>query len=170
MASSVTRRLHGSAHRGDRCDKILAGLLAAATDFGADAAVFVVGGMSLALITGGLAGGGASFDHCAEDVEIRGSLTRHDTSGSVAGVGAVEAKADAAHHLAHVALGEIGVGATRAAGGTVEAVLDTTQERVAIDVCRLWMCLDYVWKCHVLSFLVLGHQDNLDYARSYDIS
>jgi hypothetical protein len=115
--------------------------------------VVVVGGMPLALSTTGLAGRRAGFDHCAEDAEIRCGLTYHDTGGNVAGVGAVEAKANAPHHLAHVVLREIGVGTTRAAGGTVEALFDTAQERVAINACRLWMCLDHVLNCHVLSSL-----------------
>ena len=55
--------------------------------------------------------------------------------------GAVEAKANAAHHLADVVLREIGVGAARAACGTVEARFDTAQERVTINACRLWMQL-----------------------------
>ena len=116
----------------------MAGPLAASADFGADAAVFVVGGMPLALITAGSARHGAGLDHSAEDAEIRRGLPCHDTGGSVARIHAVEAKADAAHHLAHVALRKIGVGATRAAGDTVEAVFDTTYERVAINHCWLW--------------------------------
>jgi hypothetical protein len=115
-----------------------------------------MGGMPLALITTGLAGRRAGFDHCPEDAEIRRGLTYHDTGGSVAGVGAVEAEANAAHHLVHVVPREIGVGTTRAAGGTVEALFDTAQERVVIDTCRLWMCLDYVLNCHVLSPLSVG--------------
>ena len=56
-----------------------------------------------------------------------------------AGVGAVEAEADAAHHLLHVVFREITVGATRAAGGTSTHVFDTAQERVVIDTRRLWV-------------------------------
>jgi hypothetical protein len=81
--------------------------------------------MPLALVPTSLARCGAGFDHCPEDAEIRGGLTDHDTGGSVAGVGAIEAEANAAHHLVHVVLREIGVGTTRAAGATVEALVDT---------------------------------------------
>ena len=115
-----------------------------------------MGGMPLAFITTRLTGRRAGFDHCPEDAEIRRGLTYRDPGGSVTDVGAVEAEANAAHHLAHVDLGEIGVGATRAAGGTVEALFDTAQERVLIDICRLWMCLDDVLNRHVLSPLSVG--------------
>jgi hypothetical protein len=112
-----------------------------------------MGGMPLALITRGLTGRRTGLDHCPHDAKIRRGLTDHDPGGSAAGVGAVEAEANAAHHLVHVVLREIGVGTTRAAGGTVEALFDTAQERVVIDTCRLWMRLDYVLNRHVLSSL-----------------
>jgi hypothetical protein len=110
-------------------------------------------GMPLALITTGLAGRRAGLDYRSEDAKIRRGLTDRDPGGSAAGVGAVEAEANAAHHLVHVVLREIGVGATRAAGGALEALFDTAQECVVIDTCRLWMRLDYVLNRHVLSSL-----------------
>jgi hypothetical protein len=110
-----------------------------------------MGGMPLAFVTTRLAGRRAGFDHCPEDAEIGRGLTYRDPGGRVADVGAVEAEANAAHHLAHVDLREIGVGTTCAAGGTVEALFDTAQERVVIDTGRLWMCLEYFLNCHVLS-------------------
>ena len=105
--------------------------------------------MALALITTGLAGRHAGFDHRAKDGKIRRGLTRHDPSGSGAGVGAIEAKTDAAHHLANIVLREIGVGTTCTAGTTVQALLDTANERLAIDAYRLRMCLYYVFNCQV---------------------
>jgi hypothetical protein len=115
-----------------------------------------MGGMPLAFITAGFAGGRAGLDHCPQDAEIRRGLADRDPGGSSAGVGAVEAEANAADHLVHVVLREIGVGATRAAGGAVQALFDTAQERVVIDTRRLWMCLDYVLNRHVLSPLSVG--------------
>ena len=53
-------------------------------------------GMPLALITTGLAGRRAGFDHCSEDAEIRRGLTYRDAGGCVAGVGAIEALFDTA--------------------------------------------------------------------------
>ena len=88
VAGRIARRLR------DRCDQVVAGPRAAAAGLGAEAAVFVVCGMALALITTGLAGRHAGFDHRAKDGKIRRGLTRHDPSGSGAGVGAIEAKTD----------------------------------------------------------------------------
>src|SRR4029453_16213823 len=76
-------------------------------------------------------------------------LARHDASGCVAGIGAVEAEANAAHHVAHVILGEIGVGTARTAGAEIEAPVDTAQKRVAIQAGRLWMQLDDLLERHV---------------------
>jgi hypothetical protein len=135
----------------DRCDEVAAGLLAAAADVGAHAAVIVMGGMPLALIATGFARCPAGFDHHPENPEIQRGLTYRDPGGSVAGVGAVEAEANAAHHLAHVVLREIGVGATRAARRTVDALFDAAHEGGVIDTRRLWMSLHDVLKCHVLS-------------------
>jgi hypothetical protein len=78
----------------DCCDKIVAGLFAAATDLGADAAVLVVSGMQFALVGGGEAGCRAGFEHRGEEAEIWRALPRHDTTGCVAGIGAVEAKSN----------------------------------------------------------------------------
>jgi hypothetical protein len=52
-------------------------------------------------------------------------------------------------HVAHVLLGEIRIGATRAAGNTVEAGPNTALERVAILDGRLWIHQDDLWKVHV---------------------
>jgi hypothetical protein len=105
----------------------------------------------LALLATGAARGRAGFDHRANDVEIGRGLAYHDPTGGLAGVGAVEAKADAVHQLAYVVLGEISVGAGRAAGRAVEALGDTAQDRVAIEVRWLWMRLDDLFSCHVPS-------------------
>jgi hypothetical protein len=121
-----------------------------------------MGRVSLALITAGSARGRAGFDHCPEDADIRRGLTYRDPGCSVAGVGAVEAEADAAHHLVDVVLRKTGVGTTRAAGGTVEALFDTAQERVVIDTGRLWMCLHDVVNCHVLSSPLLQERRRWD--------
>jgi hypothetical protein len=110
-------------------------------------------GMPLALITTGLAGRRTGLDHCPHDAKNRRGLTDHDPGSCGAGIGAVEAEANAAHHLVHVVLCEIGVGATRAAGRAVEALFDAAQERIVIDSCRFWMRLDYVLNRHVLSSL-----------------
>jgi hypothetical protein len=135
----------------DRREKVVACLLAATTGFAAEPAVLVVGGVPVALLGTGEASHRTGFDHCADEREIWSGLACHDAAGGVAGVGAVEAEPNATHHLAHVVLGKIGVGTTRTTGGTIQALFDTTQKRVAIEACRLWMQPDDLLKGHVLS-------------------
>jgi hypothetical protein len=119
--------------------------------------MIVMGSMPLALITTGLAGRRARRDHCPEDAEIRRGLADRDPGSGVARVGAVEAETNAAHHRVHVVLREIGVGATRAAGATLEALFDAAQESVVIDTCRVRMCLEYVVNRHVRSPLLCSY-------------
>jgi hypothetical protein len=111
--------------------------------------VLVVGGMAIALLGTDETSHRTCFDYCADKAEIRGGLARHDPTGCATGVGAVEAEANAANHFAHVLLGEVRVGTTRAAGDTVEARLDTAFERVAILDGRLWMHPDDLLNVHV---------------------
>src|SRR5919204_4213568 len=137
--------------RGDRREEIVARLLAATTDLGTEPTVLVMGGVPLALLGTGEAGRRTGFDHRTDEAEIRLGLACDDTSGCVAGVGAVEAEANAAGQLADVVLGEIGVGTTGTAGRAVKARVDTAQERLAIEAGLLWMQFDDLAKGHSLS-------------------
>jgi hypothetical protein len=139
-------RLHDLA---DRREKIVAGLLAAATHLGTDAAVFVVGGVAIALLGTGEARHRTCFDHCADKAEIRGGLACHDAAGGRAGVGAVEAEVNAVRHLAHVVLGKVGIGTTGTAGEAVEARVKTADEGVPILDGGPWMQRDDLLKGHV---------------------
>jgi hypothetical protein len=85
--------------------EVVACILASATDLGADAAVFVVGGVPLALLCTRDTSHRTRFDHCAEKAEIRLGLPCDDTACDVAHVSAIEAEANAAHQRAYVALG-----------------------------------------------------------------
>jgi hypothetical protein len=96
-----------------------------------------MGGVPVALLGTGETRNGTGFDHGPEEAEVRRGLACRDASGCVAGVGAVEAEANAASHVAHVVLGEIGVGTTRTAGAAIEALVDTAQKRVTIQAGRL---------------------------------
>ena len=115
--------------------------------------MLVVGGVPVALRGTGEAGDGTGFDHCADKAQIRRGLAGHDAASRLAGVGAVEAETDAAHHLFHVILGEVGVGTSRTAGGTIEALGDAAQERVAIEARRLWMRFKDLLEGHVSPFI-----------------
>ena len=98
-----------------------------------------MGGVEVALIGTDGAGCRTRFDRCPHEVKIRRCLARHDPAGGVACVGAVEAQPNGANHLAHIGFAQAGVGARRTAGATVETLLHTAQESVAIDPGRPWM-------------------------------
>ena len=116
--------------------------------------MLVVGGVPLALVAAGAAGHRTRLDHCAHDADIGCGLAGDDATRGVAGVRAVEAEANAADHLLHVLLTEAGIGTAGAGSGTVEALLDAVQERVAINARRLRMRRDDLSNRHVVSSLV----------------
>jgi hypothetical protein len=113
----------------------------------------VVGGVSLAFLATDAAGRRAGFDRCTEEAEIGCGLARDDAAGRVADVGTVEVEPNAADQLLHVFLTEAGVGAARARSGTVETLVDTTQERAALEAGRLGMRVDHLSNGHLSSFL-----------------
>jgi hypothetical protein len=113
----------------------------------------MVGSVPVALLRTREASDGTGFDHCTDEAQIRRGLAGHDMASRVAGVGAVEAETNASNHLPHVVLGKIGVGTTRTAGGTIKALGDTAQERLAIEARRLWVRLNDLSKSHVSPFV-----------------
>jgi hypothetical protein len=64
--------------------------------------VLVVSRVAFALLGGGSAGRRACLYYGADDAELGLGLTRRDAASGVAGVGAVEAEANAADQLLHV--------------------------------------------------------------------
>ena len=128
-------------------------MVAAAADSGADAAVLVVLGVPVTLVATGATGRRTGFDRCPENADIGRGLAGEDAARSVAGISAIEVETNAADQLLHPFLGETGVGAAGAGGGTVEALVDTAHERVAINARRLRMRPDHFLNCHNLSFL-----------------
>ena len=137
----------------DRREKVVARVLAAAADVGAKAAVLMVGGVPVTLLGTGEAGDATGLDHCADKTQVSGCLAGHNAAGRVADLGAVEAEANATHHLLHVVLSEIGVGTTRTARGTIEALVDAAQHRAAIEAGRLWMRVNDLVKSHFSPFV-----------------
>ena len=117
----------------ERCDQVVAGLIAATADLGADAAVLVVGRVLLAFLGAGAAGHCARLDRRAEDAEIGLGLPDEDSAGGVAEIGAVEAEANAADELQYVRLAEVGVRTARAHSRAVDALVDTAQKQVAVE-------------------------------------
>jgi hypothetical protein len=86
--------------------------------------VFVVGGVSLALLGTAAAACRAGFDHGADDTEIGRGLADPNAAGRLAEVGAVEVDSNAVNQLRQVFLTEAGIGAASAGSGTFDAVLD----------------------------------------------
>ena len=154
------RSPYAGARSVDRREQVLACLLAAAAHLGADAAVLVVLGVALALLATGAAYRHARLNRCANDGDLGLGLAGHDAAGGVADVGAVEAPANAAHHLWHVALAQVRVGATRTHRGTVDAGLDTAHDRIAIATGRLRMGLEHVSNRHVGSLSARGETED----------
>src|SRR2546425_9333621 len=147
----------GAAGLADRYDQLVARLLAAATDGGADATVFVVCGVAIALLGAGEAGHRTGFDDRPDEAEIGRGLPRDDPASYLACVGAVEVEPDAAAELREVALAETRICAGGTAGGAIETLLDAAQEHVAIQVARMWMQVDDLLNGHGLLTL-RGHR------------
>jgi hypothetical protein len=127
----------------------------------------MVGGVLLALVATGAAGCCAGFDRGPDYAEIGRGLADHDAAGRLAEVCAVEVESNAVDQLLQVVLAEVRVGAAGAGSGTLDAVLNAAQERVAIKAARLWMRVDYFLNRHFLSSLLppgsparfAGHDD-----------
>src|SRR5262245_13150883 len=144
-----------AAPSGARGEKVVASLLAAPASVGAKTAVFVVGGVPVALLGTGQASHCTGFDHRTDKAQIRLSLACDDAAARVAGIGAVEAEANAAHHLPDAILREISVGTARTTGGAIEALSHAAQKHFAVEPRRLRMRLKDRSKRHV-SPLVRG--------------
>jgi hypothetical protein len=136
------------AHRGEQ---VAACLLAAATNLSADTAVVVVGRVAIALLGASTTSDNTCFDRGAYDADIGLGLTGHDPAGRVAHAGTVEVEPNAPHQLGHVRLAEAGVSAARARGGTVETLVNATQEDIGIKADGPRMSLDDFSDCHVAS-------------------
>jgi hypothetical protein len=116
----------------------------------------MVGRVAITLLGASTTRDNASLDRGADDAEVGLGLTGHNPAGRVAHVGAVKVEPNAPHQLGHVRLAEAGVGAAGARGGTVEALVDAVQEKVAIKSDRPRMPLDDFSDCHFHSVPLPG--------------
>jgi hypothetical protein len=140
--------------------KVVTGLLAAATDFGAQTAMLEVSGMPLALLATGKAGRPTGFDGCLNDTEIRHGLPKQDASGRVAHVSAVEVESNAAHQFPQIILAQTGVCAGGTACAAVEAFVDAAKDCVSILGGRQRVQLKDLGIDHPLSFPFLPNAMN----------
>jgi hypothetical protein len=95
--------------------------------------VLVVCRVLLALVGAGTAGHRARLDRRPEDAQIGLGLPNEDSAGGTAGIGAVEAEANAPNQHMYVRLAEVGVGAARACSRAVDTLVDTAQKRLAVE-------------------------------------
>jgi hypothetical protein len=109
-------------------------------------------GVLLAFRGARAAGYRAGLDDHAEDVGVRLCLPDDDAAGDVADVGAIEAETNAADHLLHVRLGQVGVGAARARRSADAAVFDAPEQQLSVESAGPWVCLEHVSNRHELSF------------------
>ena len=116
-------------HRGEQ---FAACLLAAATNLSADTAVVMVGRVAITLFGASATCDNTGLERGAYDADIGLGLTGHDPARRVAHVGAVKIEPNAPDHVGHIRLAKAGVGAARACGGTVEALVNAAQQHVAI--------------------------------------
>ena len=80
-------------------EEVVAGSLAPPADFGAQAAVLVMGRVQIALFGAGEARLRTRLDDAANQANVRRRLPRCDVGRRLADVGAVEANADDPHEL-----------------------------------------------------------------------
>jgi hypothetical protein len=100
-------------------------------------------GVALALRATGAACHQAAFKRCANHADVGRGLTGHDAAGGIADVGAVEAEANAADQILHLAIPEVSVGAAGTGSGALAARLDTAHERIEIADRRCGMRLEH---------------------------
>ena len=87
-------------------------------------------GVAVAFLRACEAGSGTSFDHAADETDIRRTLPNRDAAGHLARVGAVERDSNHADQLL-IALAQADVGAGGTAGRTVDTLLRTAQQNLA---------------------------------------
>ena len=102
----------------------------------------MVGRVTIALLGASTTCDDACLDRGAYHAGVGLGLTGHDPAGRVAHIGAVKIEPYTPHQIGHVRLAEAGVGATRARGGTVEALVNAAQQHVAIKADGPRMPLD----------------------------
>jgi hypothetical protein len=93
-------------------------------------------GMAFAFVSAGQAGNRAGLDSVTDDTKIRHELASDDTDCRVTDIYAVEIESHTPDEFKKVRFGKAIVGARGAAGDAVEALVDATKCRFAIEGCR----------------------------------
>ncbi len=119
--------------RGQYRQYVDAGLIAAPASVRADAAMFVVVCVPLALVRAGATHLGACLHDRSREVRLEFGLPAEDLARGGAQIGAVQTQADTANHHAYVVLGEVSVDVRGAALRAVEARVDALEQRTGLD-------------------------------------
>ena len=135
--------------RGQRGEQVLARALAAPALLGTQTAVLVLLGVALALRGAVPARDQAGLELAVLDRRVGAGLAGEDARGRHARVGAVEAEAQAALHVADVVLGERCVGADRAVPGALAALVDAPGEDARVGDERPRVGLEDGFDAHV---------------------
>jgi hypothetical protein len=116
--------------KSNRANGALAGLLAAAADLGADAAMFMMLSVPVAFIRAQAAGKGAGFEHRAEELFVGTGPPGRSRSGSEADVGAIQIEPNALAQRRDIALDQASVGAGHAGLRAVITFVDAAYQCV----------------------------------------
>ena len=111
----------------------------------------VVSRVPLALLSASTTCDHACLHRGAKHAKIGLGLTGHDPACRVAHIGAVKIEPNTPHQLGHVRLPEARIGTARARGSTVEALINATQQHIAIQADRPRMSLDDLSNRHISS-------------------
>jgi hypothetical protein len=125
-----------------RCQCVLAGLLATPTRLGADTTVLVVTGVALTFIAAATASLDTSLNDYAGELGHELGLPAEDISGRRADVAAVSTQRDTRNEGLDIGLTEVGISASGATLGTVEAPVDACSQNADFHSQRPRMCLE----------------------------
>jgi hypothetical protein len=114
----------------DCAESAVTSLLAAATDFGANAAMLMFVGVPFAFIRAQAAGEGAGFERRAEKFFVRACSPRPDRRRCEADVGAVEIETNALSQMRDTVFHDASVGAGNAGLRAIVAFFNAADQRV----------------------------------------
>lgn len=115
---------------GHAASGLFAGLHATPTGLGANTAMFVHAGVSLAFLAAEATGGGAGVKHAPDDFFIRSGASCRNASGDAADVGTIQVHSYALCQVANLGFRETGIRTGRACLGTGVTFLNTSDQCV----------------------------------------
>ncbi|MEO1819778.1 hypothetical protein [Pseudomonas sp.] len=136
----------------DFVQRRFAGLRAAFAGLGADPAVLVLLGVTLAFVAAPAARIIAGLDHCSKNLNIRSGAPGRHRSGCRTNVGAIEIQPDALPELRNHIFRQARVSAGRAGLCAAICFFDELDEPVGCAALNMRMGADHFADVHVISF------------------